>query len=128
MDRELLAVLSCEVGHVIGHEEVCPGVYYVTILPELKTGVPCDEYYVISEVAPISQKARALGKPLPETTALLYAIDPPEEGAWTAVMYELCTYRAAHGLPSPKGWSPAEIARNGMEYCPAYFADPPALP
>lgn len=128
MDRELFALLSCEVGHVIGEEELCPGVYYVTILPELKLGVSCDEYYVVVDNAPISQEARALGQPLPESSALLYLINPQKEGAWTAVMYELCKYRAAHGLPNPDGWSPVEIALRGMELCPIYFGAFPVPP
>lgn len=121
MDKELIARLSSELGHVIGQEELCPGVYYLTILDYPKSKDACNEYYVVLEGAPISQEARALGNALKGSFALVYPIAPPEEGAWTAVMYELCKYRAAHGLPNPDGWSPEETALEGMKLCPAYF-------
>lgn len=63
----------------------------------------------------------ALGKPLKDSSALLHPIATPEEEAWAAVMYELCKYRAAHGLPNPDGWSPEETALEGIKLCPAYF-------
>lgn len=121
MDRELLALLSCELGHVIGEEELCPGVYYLTILPALERSIPCREYYLVLDHAFISQDARALGIPIDKFSALLYPIDPPDHRGWVAVMYEVTKYRLAHGLPNPDGWSPTDTARTGMELCPSYF-------
>ena len=89
MDKELLFVLNYEIGHILDWEELCPGVYYLNISPNPDGRYSCGEFYLVLDSAPISQEARTLGRPLPDTAALLYPIDPPDEAAWTAVMYEL---------------------------------------
>ena len=78
--------------------------------------------------APISQEARALGKPLDDSSGLLYPIDPPREGAWTAVMYELRKNGIAHGDSEDSGWTLSDASSLGMELCPAYFGTFPVPP
>ena len=123
MDKELLSALNYEIGRVQDWEELCPGVYYLNIQPDPDGKYSCGEFYLVLDSAPISQGARALGSPLLGTTALLYPIDPPDEGAWTAVLYELCRNGFTH-----EGWTVTDAAMEGMELCPAYFGSFPVPP
>lgn len=90
MDNELLLLLRYELGEVVDWEELCPGVYYLGVLPDPDSTYPCSEYYLVLPGAPISREACALGRSLDGVPGLLYAIDPPDEGGWTAILYELC--------------------------------------
>lgn len=128
MNDELLSLLNHELGQIQTWEELCPGVYSLNVQPNPDSEYPWREYYLILDSASISQEARTLGKPLPGTSALLYPIDPPDEGGWTAVMYELCKSRFAHGSPPPGDWSLAGAAMEGMELCPSYFGTFPVPP
>lgn len=134
MDEELQSHLNHELGQIVDWEELCPGVYYLCVRPDPDSDYPWSEYYMVLDDAPISRTARALGRPLPETSALLYPIDPPKEGAWTAVLYEVGKYRHSHDIsvPSdqrdPHGWSLADAAMEGMELCPDYFGTFPVPP
>lgn len=128
MDEELLTILQNELGEVSDWEELCPGAYYLSISPDPDGKYSCGEFYLVLDSAPISQEARALGKPLQGTTALLYPIDPPDEAAWTAVMYELCKDRLAHDSSSLNGWTVTDAAMEGMELCPSYFGSFPVPP
>ena len=123
MNEELLYLLNYELGQVLNWEELCPGVYYLNISPDPDGKYACGEFYLVLDSAPISQEARALGKPVPDTAALLYPIDPPDETAWTAVLYELCRNGTAH-----EGWTVTDAALEGMELCPAYFGSFPVPP
>ena len=123
MDKELLSALNHEIGRVQDWEELCPGVYYLNIHPDPDGKYSCGEFYLVLDSAPISQEARALGRPIPDTAALLYPIDPPDEGAWTAVLYELCRNGFTH-----EGWTVTDAAMEGMELCPAYFGSFPVPP
>lgn len=127
MDDELIALIEIELGAIKNWEEECPGVYYLSVQPNRDTNY-CSEYYVVLEKTCLSQDVLALGKILDDAPCRLYALDPPEEGAWTAVMYELCKYKSSHGLPAPDGWSLAGIAEKGMELCPSYFGTFPVPP
>lgn len=128
MNEKLLSFLNHELGEVIDWEELCPGVYSLDIRPDPESDYPWSEYYLVLDSAPISQEARALGKALPGTFARLYPIDPPDEAAWTAVMYELCRNGLAHGIQPLEGWSLTDAAMEGMELCPAYFGPFPVPP
>lgn len=128
MDNELLSRLRYELGEVTDWTELCPGVYILTLQPDPDSVYPCREYYLVLPDAPISQEARALGKALDGIPGLLYAINPPREGGWTAVLYELCKLGAAQGGFIPKGWSLTDAAMEGMELCPAYFGAFPVPP
>lgn len=128
MNEELLSILNYELGEVADWEELCPGVYSLGMRLNPDSAYACGEFYLVLEEAPISQEARALGKPLPGTTALLYPIDPPDEAAWTAVMYELCRNGLCHGIHAIEGWSLADAAMEGMELCPTYFGSFPVPP
>lgn len=128
MNDELLSLLNHELGDVIDWEELYPSVYFLGIRPDPESEYPWSEYYLVLDNAPISQEARTLGKPLPGTSALLYPIDPPDEAAWTAVMYELCRNGLAHGIQPLEGWSLTDAAMEGMELCPAYFGSFPVPP
>lgn len=118
MDKELLSILQYELGEVIDWDELCPGAYYFGVEPNPDSPFSCSEFYLVLPDAPITQEARGLGKTLDGVPGLLYPIDPPEEGGWTAVMYELCGNKAAS---IPEGWTLADAAIEGMELCPAYF-------
>ena len=128
MDRELLSILRYELGEIVDWDESCPGVYYVGVQPSPDSPYSCGEFYLVLPGAPISQEARAQGRTLDGVPGLLYPIDPPKEGGWTAVMYELCRDGIVHERPIPEGWSLADAAMEGMELCPAYFGTFPVPP
>ncbi len=128
MEEDLLSLLRYELGEVVDWEELCPSVYYLGVQPNPDSIYPCSEYYLVLPGAPISQEALALGRPLDGVPGLLYAIDPSDEGGWTAIMYELCKNRFRHGIPPLEGWSLADAAMEGMELCPSYFGLFPVPP
>ena len=128
MDKDLLSALNYEIGHIQDWDELCPGVYYLNIQPDPDSKYSCGEFYLVLDSAPISQEARALGRPLPDTTALLYPIDPPDEAAWTAVMYELRRNRLVQDSSALNGWTLTDAALEGMELCPSYFGPFPVPP
>lgn len=125
MDEKLLLFIRNDLGQILDWKELCPGVYSLNVQPDPDGAHFWSEYYLTLDGAPISREARALGRPLLDTTALLYPIDPPAEGGWTAVMYELCEERLAHGVPPLDGWALSDAAMEGMELCPAYFGSFP---
>lgn len=128
MNDELLSFLNHELGQILDWEELCPGVYSLGVLPHPNSEYPCSEYYLVLDDAPISQEARALGRSLDGIPGLLYAIDPPNEGGWTAIMYELCKNRFAHGILPLESWTLTDAAMEGMELCPSYFGTFPVPP
>lgn len=117
MDNELLDLLAYELGEIHRWEEECPGVYYLAAIPDADNP---EEYYIVLENAPISQEARAIGRPLKSSSALAYLLDS-EDGAHTAVKYEVLKYLTAHGLPLPEGSSLRDTSLFGMERRPDYF-------
>ena len=125
MDKELLSALRYELGEVTDWEELCHGVYYLGIQLNSDSPYSCSEFYLVLPDAPISQEARALGKSLDDSSGLLYPINPPKEGAWTAVMYELRKNGVAHGVSEDSGWTLLDASSLGMELCPAYFGTYP---
>ncbi len=128
MDEELLSALQYGLGEVTGWEELCSGVYSLTVQPDPDSVYPCSEYYLVLPGAPISREALALGRALDGIPGLLYAIDPPDEGGWTAILYELCKNQSSHGSPPLEGWSLSDAAMEGMELCPSYFGSFPVPP
>ena len=46
MNEELLSALRYELGEVTGWEELCPGVYSLTVQPDSDSVSPCGEYYL----------------------------------------------------------------------------------
>ncbi len=128
MTDELLSLLNYELGQILDWEELCPGVYYLGVQPDPDSVYPCSEYYLVLPDAPISREARALGRALDGIPGLLYAIDPPEEGGWTAILYELCKNQSRHGSQPLEGWSLSDAAMEGMELCPTYFGSFPVPP
>ena len=127
MNDALLLLIEKELGTVQMWEQECPGVLYFSVQPDDDTKY-CLEYFVVFEQTSLSQDALALGKTLDGTSYLLYPINPPTEGAWTAVMYEICKYRLAHGIQGSDGWSLTSAAAEGMELCPSYFGSFPVPP
>lgn len=121
MNEKLLSILRYELGEVIEWEELCPGIYYFAVELNPENAYLCSEYYLVLPDAPISQEARALGKTLDGVLGLLYPIDPPEEGAWTAVAYEVRKKETANGILPVSSMTLADTAVEGMELCPAYF-------
>ena len=117
MDNDLLDLLACELGEIYRWEEECPGAYYLAVLLDAANA---EEYYIVLEDAPISQEARAMGRPLQSAPVLTYLLDS-EDGAHTAVRYELLKYLTLHGLPPPKGTTLLDAALFGMERRPDYF-------
>lgn len=128
MDEEMISILNYKLGKVLDWEELCPSVYSLNVLLGPDSEYSCGEFYLVLEEALISQEARALGRSFQGTSALLYPIDPPDEGAWTAIMYELCKKQLAHGISNLEGWSLKDAAMEGMELCPAYFGSFPVPP
>ena len=128
MNEELLSALRYELGEVTNWEELCPGVYYLDVQPDPDSAYPCSEYYLVLPDAPISREALALGRSLEGIPGLLYPIDPPDEGGWTAILYELCKNQFRHGSPAFESWSLSDAAMEGMELCPACFGAFPVPP
>lgn len=128
MTDELLSLLNYELGQILDWEELYPGVYSLTVQPDPDSAYPCSEYYLVLPGAPISREALALGRALDGIPGLLYAIDPPDEGGWTAILYELCKNQSRHGSPPLEGWSLSDAAMEGMELCPSYFGSFPVPP
>lgn len=58
MDSELLNMLENQLGEINCWKEECPGVYYLSILPESEDTLFCTEYYLVLNDAPISKEAR----------------------------------------------------------------------
>lgn len=117
MDDDLLDLLACELGEIYRWEEECPGVYYLAVLLDAANA---EEYYIVLEDAPISQEARAMGRPLQSAPILTYLLDS-EDGAHTAVRYEVLKYLTLRGLPLPESSSLLDTALFGMERRPDYF-------
>lgn len=117
MTDELLDSLAHELGEIHRWEEECPGVYYLAVLPDAGGA---EEYYIVTEDAPISREARAMGRPLDGAHALAYLLDG-EDGAHVAVKYEVQRYLTIHGLPLPEGSSLLDTALFGAERRPDYF-------
>lgn len=117
MDNDLLDLLAQELGEIHRWEEECPGVYYLAVIPNAEIA---EEYYIVLEDAPISQEARAMGRPLKSSSARAYLLDS-EDGAHAAVKYEVLRYLTLQGLPLPEGSSLGEAALFGMERRPDYF-------
>ena len=128
MDEEMISILNYKLGKVLDWEELCPGVYYLGVQPDPDSAYPCSEYYLVLPDAPITREARALGRSLEGIPGLLYPIDPPDEGGWTAILYELCKNQFRHGSPAFESWSLADAAMEGMELCPSYFGSFPVPP
>ena len=128
MDEEMISILNYKLGKVLDWEELCPGVYYLSVQPDPDSAYPCSEYYLVLPDASITQEARTLGRPLDGIPGLLYPIDPPDEGGWTAILYELCKNQFRHGSPAFESWSLSDAAMEGMELCPAYFGAFPVPP
>lgn len=117
MDQNLLESLAHDLGEIYRCEEECPGVYYLAVIPNAESA---EEYYIVLEDAPISQEARAMGKPLKSSSARAYLLDS-EDGAHAVVKYEVLRYLTLQGLPLPEGSSLGEAALFGMERRPDYF-------
>lgn len=117
MDDDLLDLLAYELGEIRRWEEECPGVYYLAVLPDTANA---EEYYIVLEDASISQEVRAMGRPLQSAPVLTYRLDS-EDGAYTAVKYEVLKYLTLHGLPLPEDSSLLDAALFGAERCPNYF-------
>lgn len=117
MDNKSLGLFAYELGEIACWEEECPGVYYLSILPTIEKG---GEYYAVFEDAPISQEVRTMGRQLRDTPILIYRLGE-EDGAWTAVDYEILRYKTMHSLPLPEGKSLGAVALFGSELCPNYF-------
>lgn len=117
MNHELLVLLTEELGEIHCWEEECPGVYYLAVLPDTANA---EEYYIVLEDASISQEVRAMGRPLQSAPVLTYRLDS-EDGAYTAVKYEVLKYLTLHGLPLPEDSSLLDAALFGAELCPNYF-------
>lgn len=126
MDDELLYLLANEVGKILQWEEECPGVYYLSVLPEDEKGSGL-EYYAVFENAPISQEVRTMGKRLETVPAWVYLLDSEEGPRW-AVYYEILKYKTMHNHPLPEGESLQDAALYGMELCPDYFGTYPVPP
>lgn len=117
MDDNLLDLLARELGEIYRWEEECPGVYYLAVLLDAANA---EEYYIVLGDAPISQEARAMGRPLQSAPVLTYLLDS-EDGAHTAVRYEVLKYLTLHGLPLPEGSTLLDTALFGTERRPDYF-------
>ena len=61
-----------------------------------------------------------MGRPLQSAPVLTYRLDS-EDGAYTAVKYEVLKYLTLHGLPLPEDSSLLDAALFGAERCPNYF-------
>lgn len=117
-----------DVGRIRDCEELCPGVYYVSICREDLSDPEQSEMYIVAAGTPhLSPTAIGYGEPLPSHPELLkYILDSTENGN-QIVAYEAYRYRYRNHLEVPAviGGLP-ELAAYGREYYPDYFGDYPA--
>ena len=120
MDSELLDMLAHELGEIFRWEKECPGVYYLSILPESEDTLFCAEYYLVLDNAPISKEARGYGIPLDNGQCLVFSLEQEGSGA-KIIEYEIFRYRIAHNLPLPEGETLHGCAVYAAEQYPEYF-------
>ena len=120
MDNELLNMLADELGEISRWEKECPGVYYLSILPESEDTPFCSEYYLVLDNAPISIEARGYGTPLENGQDLVFSLEQEGSGA-KIIEYEIYKYRVLHHLPLPGNETLHGCAVYAAELYPEYF-------
>lgn len=120
MDSDFLDMLANELGEISHWKEECPGVYYLSFLPESEGALFCAEYYLVLDNAPISKEARGYGQPLENGQGLLFSLEQEGSGA-KIIEYEIYRYLVAHQLPLPEGESLHACAVYAAEDYPEYF-------
>ena len=118
MNEESLPVDVNELGELQASELMCPGVYYITVLPN--SAVLPTEYYLVLDSAPISKEAREYGYPLQNGCGLVFSISQEDAGD-KVIQYEVYRYRLSHNLPLPEGETLHTCAVYGAELHPSYF-------
>ena len=103
----------------------CPGVYYVSALPEDALMELPNEYYVVEQnTRTISDVAKAYGTRLEKPAVYLFSLDDPDSGCYV-VEYEISRYKVKHHEPVEEDKTPLLIARYAVEYQPEYFGEIP---
>ena len=120
MDSEFLNLLAGELGEINRWEQECPGVYYLSILPESEDTLFCAEYYLVLNEAPITREAKGYGTPLKNGQGLVFSLEQDGSGA-KIIEYEIFRYRVAHNLPLPEGETLHSCAVYAAELYPEYF-------
>lgn len=120
MDSEFLNMLAHELGEISHWKEECPGVYYLSILPESEGTLFCAEYYLVLDSAPISKEAREYGLPLENGQGFVFSLEQEGSGA-KIIEYEIYRYKVSHHFPLPEGESLHGCAVYAAEDYPEYF-------
>ena len=120
MDSEFFDMLAHELGEISSWKEECPGVYYLSILPESEEVLFCAEYYLVLDKAPISKEARRYGIPLENGQGLVFSLEREGSGA-KIIEYEVFKYRVLHRLPLPGNETLHGCAVYAAELYPEYF-------
>ncbi|MDE7246116.1 MAG: hypothetical protein K2O18_19375 [Oscillospiraceae bacterium] len=118
MNPQELSALESELGPVCSAEQVCPGVYFLSV----KHGQEplAREYYAVSENSVLSQAAQAYGEK--RAGFRLFPLDN-DTGGWRIVQYEAAKYRAVHRLPLDEPLR--DTAVFAAEHHPEYFGTYP---
>lgn len=112
-------------GMIKAVEQEIPGVYFLSIGPDLDFA-PCKEYYaVFKNASAVSKEARTYGRQLPDLPEVLFYQMYGGDGGWKIISYEIEKYRRKHRCSTPGGPSLLEIAWEGMEIHPEYFGSYP---
>ena len=109
-----------ELGNPIAAEELCPGVYYVSVSnPDQPFG---DEFYIIEKSNPhISKQVKRLGCELTNHPDLLFYRVGVQRSGHDLIWFEAQKYRQQNKLPVLGGESLHLLAVYGMEDYPEYF-------
>ena len=116
--------IAYDLGEIKAAEQICPGVYYVSVR-DLETGFPHEYYIAHKGEAPLSAQAKAYGTPMDCDKNLLAFLLENEKGGGKVVKYEVQKYRATHHMPMLNDEAILVTAIYGMEHYPEYFGDFP---
>ncbi len=124
--NKMLVVVSNELGKVVDFEEECPGVYYITTINKNRNNHFNSEYYIVTNKATmISKAARAYGKQLNASPALLaYNMEDISSGK-LIIEYEILMYKIKNNLPLPDNPTIQDTVASGRENHPDYFGAVP---
>ena len=115
-----------EYGEIKAAYVECPGVYYISVLPDNALMELPNEYYVVEQnTRIISDEAKAYGTFLEKPAVYLFSLDDPDSGRYV-VEYEISRYKVKHHEPIEEDKTPLIIARYAVEYQPEYFGEIPA--
>lgn len=116
--------LEAELGEIREAEQLCPGVYMLSVRDE-EAAFGQDYFAVMEDTPVISPEVKSYGKRLPEfPRVLLYSTEQPDSG-WMLVRYEWYRYQSRNKFSLPEYETLQSAAFLGREQHPEYFGEIP---